>query len=90
MTEYSREPWLGRDLGRAAVAPWLRMLEQKAGRDSAAARELARVPATSLWTPELEALPLQTAARRGHAGRRHGQAARRGQGRQAEGKRGAG
>ena len=78
MTEYSHKPLLGRELGRAAaagVAPWLRMLEQKAGCDSAAAavaraavlvvsladhaaaaRELARVPATSLWPPELETL----------------------------------
>jgi len=78
MTQYSREPWLGRELGRAVAAgaaPVLRMLERKMGRDSAAAavaraavlvvssadhaaaaRELAQVPATSLWTPELEAL----------------------------------
>jgi len=78
MTQSSPEPLLGRELGRglaAGAAPWLRRLERKAGRDSAAvaaaraavlmvcmadraaaARELARVPATSLWTPELEAL----------------------------------
>jgi hypothetical protein len=74
----SREPWMGRALGRkcaAAVAPVLRMLELKMGRDAAAvaaaraavlmactadhaaaARELARVPAASLWTPDLESL----------------------------------
>jgi hypothetical protein len=74
----SREPWMGRALGRkcaAAVAPVLRLLELEMGRDAAAvaaaraavlmfctadhaaaARELARVPAASLWTPELEAL----------------------------------
>jgi hypothetical protein len=74
----SREPWMGRALGRkcaAAAAPALRMLEQKTGRDAAAvaaaraavlmvctadqaaaARELARMPAASLWTPELESL----------------------------------
>jgi hypothetical protein len=78
MTQYSQKPLLGRELGRAlaaGAAPWLRRLEWKAGRDSAAvavaraavllvsladqaaaARELALVPATSLWTPELEAL----------------------------------
>jgi len=78
MTQYSPEPWLGRELGRAVAAgaaPVLRRLEWKAGRDSAAvaaaraavlmvcmadhaaaARELARVPAASLWTPELETL----------------------------------
>lgn len=78
MTQYSPEPAMGRELGRAvaaSAAPWLRTLEQIAGRDSAAAaaaraavlmvsmadhaaaaRELARVPAASLWTPELETL----------------------------------